>query len=77
MAAKLFEMEMQRTCNNVTKNNSYIGQLLFADLKSRTISSAETSMLNAEFHSQCRLANVRLRLCYNTFEINISFQSCG
>ena len=75
MAAKLFEIEMQRTCTNVTKTNSYICQLLLSDLKSRTICSAKTSMLNAEFHYQCRLARVRLSLYNKIFEINISFQS--
>ena len=64
-AAKLFEIEMQRTCTNVTKTNSYICQLLFADLKSRAIPSAKTSMLNAEFHSQCCLARASLSLCNN------------
>ena len=73
MAAKLFEIEMQRTCTNVTKTNSYICQLFFADSKSRTIPNGKN--VERRFHSQCRLARVSLSLCI--FGINISFQSSG
>ena len=50
---------------------------VWGELQKRTIPSAKSSMLNAEFHSQCRLARVSLSLCNNIFEINISFQSSG
>ena len=77
MAANLFERDMQRTCINVTQASNCVCQLLFADLKSRATPSATSSMLNAEFHSQYRLAKVSLSLCNSIFEIHISFQSSG
>ena len=74
---RIFLKEICKEHALMLQASNCVCQLLFADLKSRATPSATSSMLNAEFHSQYRLAKVSLSLCNSIFEIHISFQSSG